>query len=208
MNARWLGIVFCFALIVSLGTPVTAAEPAKGADAKATPAAAPTEEEMMAAMMKASTPGPMHDLMKSMVGSWKAVTKSWSGPGEPTVTEGTSENTLILGGRYLQSAFKGMFGGMPFEGVGIMGYNNQKKQFESVWVDNMGTAVAWSHGSVDPVGKVITMNATFPDPMTGQDTSYKMVTTIVDANQHQFAMVGSKDGKDRTEMEITYTRVK
>jgi hypothetical protein len=72
----------------------------------------------------------------------------------------------------------------------------------------MGTAVSWSHGSVDPLGKVITMNATVPDPMTGKDTPYRMVTKIVDANQHQFAMVGSKDGKDTTEMEITYTRVK
>lgn len=196
--------VFACCVMVA-GPGVGRAETDKG---KAPPSADATQEQMMAEMMKLATPGPMHDLMKPMVGTWKAVTKSWTGPGEPTVSEGSSENTLIIGGRFLHSAFKGTFFGMPFEGMGITGYNNQKKQFEGVWVDNMGSAVSWSHGSVDPLGKVITMTTMFTDPATGKETPYRMVTKIVDTNQHTFAMVGSKDGKDHTEMEITYTRVK
>jgi hypothetical protein len=41
-----------------------------------------------------------------MLGRWKAVVKSWNGPGEPTVSEGTSENRMILGGRYLEQKFQ------------------------------------------------------------------------------------------------------
>ncbi len=31
--------------------------------------------------------------------------------------------------------------GMPFEGMGIDGYDNLAKQYVSTWVDNMGTGI-------------------------------------------------------------------
>jgi hypothetical protein len=51
----------------------------------------------------------------------------------------TCTNTMILGGRYQQSMIKGNMMGMPFEGMGLLGYDNAQKLFYSTWVDNMGT---------------------------------------------------------------------
>ena len=176
--------------------------------AKDAPKTDSTHDQMMAEMRKYAMPGPMHDLLKPMAGSWKAVTKAWMAPGDPTVSEGTCENTWILGGRFLQTAYKGEFAGMPFEGFGLMGYDNQKKEFVSVWADDMGTGIAFSNGAADASGKMLTLSSTMTDPMTGQPLNYKMITKVADENQHAMSMITMKDGKEHTDMEITYTRLK
>ncbi len=165
-------------------------------------------DQMMEMMMKASMPGPMHELMKPLAGNWKTTARTWMKPGEPTVSEGTCESTWILGNRYLQSTYRGDMQGMPFEGYGLMGYDNQKQEFVSVWADNMGTGIAMSDGTADPTGKVLTMTTMMNDPETGKPAPYKMVTKVTDENQYMMSMVSMKDGKEHTEMEITYTRMK
>jgi hypothetical protein len=98
---------------------------------------------------------------------------------------------------------------MPFEGLEILGYDMRKKQPTSSWIDNMGTSISTSSkGSIDKATKTLTVFTDFPDPLSGKDMTYKMVTKIVDENTVTFAMVGTRDGKDSTEMEIAYTRVK
>ena len=158
--------------------------------------------------MKASMPGPMHELMKPMAGNWKTTSKTWMEPGEPKISEGTCESTWILGNRYLQSSYKGAMEGMPFEGVGIMGYDNVKKEFVSVWMDNMSTGVAMSDGMMDASGKVLTMNSMMADPQTGKMVPYKFVTTVKDNDMYTMTMSSVMDGKERMDMEITYTRMK
>jgi len=187
----------------------TKADAAKAEAAKAeAPKPDAKHDEMVQMMMKASMPGPMHDLMKPMAGNWKTTAKSWMKPGEPTVSEGTCESSWILGNRYLQSTYKGNMDGMPFEGWGLMGYDNQKQEFVSMWADNMGTGIAMSDGKADPSGKVFTMMTTMNDPQTGAPVPYKMVTKVTDENQYTMSMMNMKDGKEQTEMEITYTRMK
>jgi hypothetical protein len=162
----------------------------------------------MAEMMKYANPGPMHTLLDPLVGTWKTVNKSWMGPGEPVVSEGTCERTWLLGGRFLQSKYSGMMEGMPFEGMEILGYDTKKKEYTSVWIDNMGTMMSVGSGQADQAGKVFTMTSTFDDPVSGKPVPFKMVTKVVDNNSHVFTMIGTRDGKDHTEMEIAYTRVK
>ncbi len=167
------------------------------------------QDAMMEMMMKAAAPGPMHELLKPMAGNWKTTAKSWMQPGtEPQVSEGTCESMWILGNRYLQSSYKGDMGGMPFEGVGIMGYDNMKKEFVSTWMDNMGTGVAMSEGTADASGKVLTMKTMMGDPKSGKMVPYKFVTKVMDENTYTMTMMNLKGGKEQTEMEITYTRMK
>src|SRR5262249_52979692 len=97
------------------------AKPAAKAAAKAAPM---SEDQMMAEMMKLATPGPYHEMLKKFAGSWKTETKMWMGPGEPQVSEGTAEASMILGGRFLKQEAKGNFMGQPFEGFGLTGYDN------------------------------------------------------------------------------------
>jgi hypothetical protein len=158
-------------------------------------------------MMKNSMPGPMHALLKPLAGNWKASVKSYMGP-EPTVSEGTCERVLIMGDRYLQSKHSGNFAGMPFEGMEILTYDNMKKQFTNVWIDNMvPMLMVGKDGKADASGKVITINSVMDDPVTKKPVPVKMVTKIVDQNTNVFTMTCNKEGKDVMQMEITYTRV-
>lgn len=218
MECRFARIALSAVLALGLVSVTAAFASDKDAKGKETPKAesakadAPKmdakKDEMMEAMMKMAMPGPMHELMKPMAGSWKAMSKSWMAPGEAAVTEGTCENTWVLGNRFLQTTYKGALAGMPFEGYGLMGYDNQKKEFVSVWADNMTTGLMMSDGMVDPSGKILTMKSTMMDPATGNPVDMKMITKVEDENRHMMSMISMKDGKEHTDMEITYTRMK
>jgi len=112
----------------------------------------------------------------------------------------------MLGGRFLMEEYKGSFMDQPFEGFSVTGYDNTKKEYVNVWMDNMGTMMVISRGTMDPAGKVLTMNSVWEDPTSGESSPIRMVTTFVDANTKKFEMYGTHDGQEAKQMEITYTR--
>jgi hypothetical protein len=186
--------------------PASAAAAAAPGDKAKAPAMDAKHDAMMAEMMKMGQPGKEHEGLKSMAGKWKAVTRSWQGPGEPTVTEGTSEMRMILGDRFLEQHFAGDFMGMKFEGFGLTGYDNLQKRYVFTWVDNMGTGLMSGLGEMDAAGKKITMNTKLPSPEGGMMDA-KMITEIIDANQHVFSLYTMMGGQEMKMMEITYTRM-
>jgi hypothetical protein len=163
----------------------------------------------MEAMMKAAMPGPMHKALEPMIGTWDTKVTTWMMPGaDPIAGTGTSENKWILGGRYIEQRFKGDFMGMPFEGLGHIGYDNVKKQYFGTWMDNMGTGMMTST-STGSSGNTMTFKAMFADPMTGKDTAMEEKVTFVDADHQLFEMwAPGPDGKMFKSMEIAYTRKK
>jgi hypothetical protein len=133
------------------------------------------------------------------------------GPGEPQVTQGASKNELIFGGRFLKCDYSGEFMGKPFKGMELMGYDNQKKKYVMTWCDEMSTSIMSLEGEVDATGKIISMSTEYDDPMTNKKEKMRMVTTLIDKDNHKFEMyctAMSPDGKEAKNMEITYTRVK
>jgi hypothetical protein len=179
------------------------------ADKTTTP---PTQEEMMAAMMKLASPGPEHAALNPLAGSWKTTVKSYAGPAgplaQPTINEGTCDRSWVMGGRYLVGNYKGAFNGMPFEGMEVLGYDNMKKQYVSSWVDNMGTGIMLSSGgAMDPATKSFTLTGSAPDP-SGQNMMMREVTSIVDGNTYTMTMFATMGAQEQKVMEITYTRVK
>jgi hypothetical protein len=214
----------CCALVIAVALPAAAlaadtvkkapdTKAAPAATAKAAPAATsaqtaapamdPTMKAQMEQMEKLAQPGAEHAWLKTMEGKWKAVTKSWMGPGDPVVTEGTSDNQMVLGGRYLQSHYVGSMMGKPFEGWGLTGFDNTKKQYSSFWVDNASTAMMVSSGTMS--GKDLT-TTTMMDGPDGKPTQVRMVTSVLDDKTHTFTMYVPQGGKDQKWMEITYTR--
>jgi hypothetical protein len=182
---------------------------AAAADAKGAAAAQPTQEQMMQAMVKAATPGPEHAALNSLAGSWKTVTKMWANPtADPMTSEGTCDRNWVMGGRYLLANYKGVFNGMPFEGMEVLGYDNMKKQYVSSWVDNMGTGIMLSQGAaMDPSTHSFTLSGSMTDPM-GNSSTMREVTSIVDGNTYTMTMFANDRGQEAKMMEITYSRVK
>ncbi len=170
-----------------------------------TPTMGPAEMEAMA---KAATPGENHKHLGRYVGNWNTSMKMWMAPGTPPMeSKGTMESEWILGGRYLQSTYKGDMMGQPFEGRATDAYDNVTKQFQSTWIDNMGTGIMISKGTCDAGCKTLTMTGEMADPMTGNMMPVKSVTTFTAANSWKMEMFTSgPDGSSFKMMEMTATK--
>jgi hypothetical protein len=164
-------------------------------------------EEQMKIWTEYMSPGPMHEMMNKNVGEWKTITKFWNAPGtEPMISEGKANTEAILGGRYFKTTITGDVMGMPMEGWSIEGYDNGKKEFINIWIDNMGSGMASSSGKYDEVTKMINYKGTMYDPMAGKDLEFTSTANQVDDNKIIFEMFSKVDGKEFKMMEMTYTR--
>jgi hypothetical protein len=166
---------------------------------------------MMQQMQKYGTPGPNHLVLKQAEGRWTHTIRSWMKPGDkPDVSLGTSENTMVLDGRYLQQKAHGEWNGKPFEGLGYTGYDNVRGEFQSVWMDNMVTGMMLGSGSYDAPSKTVQQSGHFSCPITGDKAMwYRSEWKITDADNQTYSMYGkTPDGKEFKSMEIVYKRMK
>ena len=162
------------------------------------------KQEIMKKMEAAGTPGPGHKALEQFVGNWKADVKCWHEPGgQPQVSQGSAKTKWTLNGRFLEEEFQGEMMGKPFRGLSLMGFDNTKQTFNSVWVSDMQTSMFCSEGRGENGNKVITMEGKANCPATGRkDVIMKTVFRVISPDKHVFEMY---DGNTRT-MEITYTR--
>lgn len=169
--------------------------------------AMPSEEELMAKMKEYATPNENHKALEAFVGSWDYSLKMWKSPDkEPEVSSGSSEAKWILDGRFVEQTATGTAHGMPFEGRGILGYDNAKKEFISSWIDNMGTGMMLTTGTYDAATKTFTEKGSMVCPVMGQ-MSFRSEIKIVDDNTHTYEMyMTTPDGGEAKALEITYTR--
>ncbi len=168
----------------------------------------PAEMEQMwaDAMAKYGAPSAEHEMLAKREGSWRCTTKMWMAPGAPPEEhEGEATMQMIMGGRYLFQQFNMTFNGMDFEGAGLTAYDRMSGEYQSIWVDNMSTAILWSTGK-EKNGQCV-MKGKSPDMMTGKYVPMRTVERMVDDNTFVMEMYMPGEGnKDFKSMEITYTR--
>jgi len=171
------------------------------------PAMTPEMMAEMEAWMKLAQPGEHHQHLAPFVGRWKGLVKMWMAPGaEPMENEAEAEAALIMGGRFLEWRNSGSFGGMPFEGRAIEGYNNGSKRYESTWMDSFGTLILFFTGSCSNDGKSREMTTRFDDPVVGGTISYRTEYTWVDADHFIYTAFMDKGDGEFKNMEIRYSR--
>ncbi len=160
------------------------------------------------AMLSMAAPAAEHEILQRLVGKWNVASKMWMQPGsDPAVSKGTSSVKLILGGRFTQQDYRGTFMGSKFQGLGLIGYDKQKKKYVSVWLDTGATMIAPSEGTANEKGDGMTFVSRFVDPLSGQPVKMRMVVDFESEDRHvnQFYMVG-EDGTEHKTMELIYTR--
>ena len=215
MKLRTYAVVLLVAMgcVLGSGQSMSAQDP-KPEDPK--PEAPKTEasnveqEALMKKWMEFMTPGAEHKLLKYKEGRWKLHVEMWVSPdAKPTISEGTSEMKLIMGGRYLMDSTRSTYNGLPFEGLGIVGFDNLKKKFVSVWIDNMGTGVSPGEGAYDEATKTYTYTTQAPDVVSGGYKSGRSTERIVNDNEWIVETYDTTpDGKEFLTMKGYYTRVK
>ena len=202
-------IMFGAALVIATATITSTVVSQQNKEAQP-PEMTPEQKEMMQKWQAFMTPGPGHERLAFKIGKWTGIIKHWEAPGtDPGEMTSTSEYTWILGGRYLHNKTTGEFMGEPFEGHAWEGYDNLKKKFAWVWIDNMGTGFMNAEGTYDEPTKTFTYTYDHPDLMKGKYSKGRSVERIIDKDHFVGEMYGTgPDGKEFKMMEIAYTRAK
>jgi len=185
--------------------------PSAAPDAAAQPGGDGMDAAMMEAWMKAATPGKMHKHLAKGLGTWDGVVRHWPAPGAPVMESNCiTVITPMFDSRFTKSETSGDMPGMgPFAGFGLYGYDNVSEQFQSVWIDNMGTGMMTGTGKLSDNGKVLTWSMNYFDPMTKKPMVMREVDRTINDNSTVLEMYGpGPDGNEFKMMEITYTRSK
>ena len=149
-------------------------------------------------------PGPEHEMLKKMEGTWDA-SMNFGG----MEAKGTMVYKMELGGLWLVSDFSGEFGGMKFSGKGIDGYNPVSKKFVGIWVDSMSPFASHMEGTWDAATKTMTHYGTGKNP-DGSEAKSKSIVVYKDGGR-VFTMFSQGPGGENDwvkMMEITYTKAK
>lgn len=167
-----------------------------------------TQDQIMQAWMGAAMPGKHHEHLAQYAGTWETASRMWMEPGTEPVEQspGKATSEMILDGRFLKQHYSGDFDGMPFTGHGLVGYNNITGQFESSWIDTMGTMIMFSTGS--GTAKEITFETSFKEPVKKMTIRTKMVYTLTSPDSYTLTMYMAYPGQELWKhFEMDHTRV-
>lgn len=171
----------------------------------------PSPEEMakmMEAWHKAAAPGAPHTLLARMSGNWTYHMTMWGMGEKPMESDGIGKSDMVFEGRYLRMTSSGTMMGMPFEGMGTLGYDNFKNAYQMTWIDNMSTTTTTASGN--SVGNTISLMGKMDEPTTGEkDKDVRWVFRITDDDHHvleAYDLVGTP--QEFKVFEIAYTRKK
>jgi len=145
-------------------------------------------------------PGPEHEVLKKLEGTWEATMKA-----EGMESKGTMVYKMEMGGLWLTSAFDGNFAGMKFSGRGLDTYDSTKKKYVGVWADSMSTSPMHMEGTYDKEKKTMTLVGDGPGP-DGKPANWKSVTITTGDDTMVFHMYLG-DGKEPM-FTINYKRKK
>ncbi len=169
--------------------------PAKPETKPATPALPPgVTPEMMQSMMAAMQPGPKHAELAKQVGEWDADCEHYM-PGMPVEkSKGSAKTTMVMNGRFLREEFKGTMMGQPFDGMMLLGYDNNLKRYDSMWIDSMGTGMMVTHSKGESPDE---LSGSFYCPMVKKEITARLVTKPVNNDEYIFEMhAPGPDGKE------------
>jgi hypothetical protein len=154
--------------------------------------------------LKAMAPGPHHAQLAKLAGDYDIELKWRMGPDQPWNTNAyEAHREMVMDGRQLQEVIEGEFMGQPFRGESIVGYDNVRGEYHSVWFDNMGTGMMYVTGTADDSGAV-TFEGTCSDPWTMEKNRWSK--SVMSADGKLFDMYAkTPEGTVFKSMTIVYT---
>src|SRR5687768_11690315 len=105
-----------------------------------------------------------HQWLQQFVGEWTAEGQAFMAPGQPPVKVTGTESVRALGGLWIVAESKSRMMEMPFTGLLTLGYDAEKKKFVGTWVDSVSGYLWTYEGTLDPTGKVLTLETEGPCP--------------------------------------------
>jgi hypothetical protein len=170
----------------------------------------PEQQHELDEFLASQAPSAQHEKLAPLIGRFEARVLHWMAPDlPPSESTGVLENTWALGGLFVLSQYRGEELGRPFEGLGLLGYDNQRQKYVGNWADSMSSGL-WptATGDLAEDGDALTLSRVMTDPMTGQLIKVRDVTTIVDADHITYEIFVTRPGTDEAKvLEAQYTRI-
>jgi hypothetical protein len=166
------------------------------------------ENQKQSRTENADVPGPAHERLGDLAGTWDVVIRYKLGDKEHE-GKASCEAKWILDGRFLQQDYKSRFQGKPYEVIQLLGYDSVGKKTIEIKLDSLSTGVLHNEGSISDDGKVITNLGKSLDPATGKPYKLRTVTTIVDHDHFTLEWFGTDEGgKESRVVSMSHTRKK
>jgi hypothetical protein len=171
------------------------------------PFAGQKDKDPQSAVEPRSQPGAGQKFLEKFVGEWDVVKLFFAPSGAALRTEGTCRQSMIHGGRFLQSDFTFGQGAKQSTGTGLIGFEPQTGRFTSVWVDSRQTKMSMRQSKDAFDGKEIVLHA----KALGGDGKERQSRTVTRLEGDGRRIVhrqynATADGKERLLMELVLTR--
>lgn len=154
-----------------------------------------------------SPAGAGQKLLQQFVGDWTFVDTFYGANGHTRVTNGTCKQTMIEGGKFLESDFTFMPANRPqYTGMGISGFDPATNKFTTLWIDATRPvmSIRQSDGTFDDKNIVLISTSLDPDAV-GRKT---IARAHLDAQGRLVYdhMLVNPDGSEQKMFEILFTR--
>ena len=130
-----------------------------------------------------------HKNLDSLVGEWKATYLIYDDAGNVIrAPEGVASNRSVLGGRFVVLHYKLD----EYKAFGVMGYDNSKQKYISLYVDTSGTAINTREGDSKDK-KLFTLQGESIDYATGKPMTLTSQTKITNSKRYSFKLFDQKE---------------
>lgn len=111
-------------------------------------------------------PGEHHKWLEQFVGTWTVESEMLTGEGAPPMKCTGTDTVRSIGGRWIVGDLRSEVPGMgPMHAVYTIGYNAETGKYQGTWIDSVSDMMWIYEGTVDPTGKILTLEAEGPNMM-------------------------------------------
>jgi len=155
-------------------------------------------------------PGEQHAWLQQLVGTW-TFESEMAAPGMPPMTSTGTDVVRSLGGRWVIGELTNEIPGMgTMNAMLTLGYDTAHGRYQGTWVDSMTDHLWVYEGTLDPTGKIMTLEAEGPNMMdpAGGTALYRDVIEFRSADHRTLSSYARVDGKWVQFMTATYRRTR
>lgn len=161
----------------------------------------------MSEEMEFPQPTAEHNKLKETTGVWNVESTFYMDPNPdvPPMVSQAKETVEMFGPFWTCSTYESDFMGQPFFGKSTLGFDPEKGEYVSTWMDTMSPTFFHFRGKYE--GETLVMRGRAFDCMSKMETNYRTTELYKSPNERVFEMfMEMPDGNEFKMMTHVYTR--
>ena len=147
-----------------------------------------------------------HKMLKLDEGVWNANVTMWRCPGTDPIHSTAKETNTMLGELWSVGTMESSYGGEPYVGQAVLGYDPVLKKYVGTWIDNLTPGITHMQGDYDAKTKTLTLF--YPVTREGGTTQErKNVMVYKDKNTREFTAFIKRGEEWVRFIEMLYERI-